>query len=150
MSGQDAEAVMLWAHSTFTRLALVASLQAESSVLIDMASRNGLDMRVITLDTGRLPQETHDMIDRVRDRYGIEVDVVAPAAADVSRLVHDHGTNPFYRSVELRRLAARCASRVPSPTRSSATTRGSQGCAASRQRRVRKPRSWPTTWSIPA
>ena len=37
--------------------------------------------RVITLDTGRLPQETHDMIDAVRDRYGIAIDVVAPDAA---------------------------------------------------------------------
>ncbi len=104
MSGTDPEAVLLWAHSTFPRLALVASLQAESSVLIDMAARNGVTMRVITLDTGRLPQETHEMFDRVRDRYGIEVDVVVPDSADVSRLVHEHGTNPFYRSVELRRL----------------------------------------------
>ncbi len=104
MAGRDAEAVMLWAHGTFPRLALVASLQAESSVLVDMASRNRLDVRVITLDTGRLPQETHDMIDRVRNRYGLEVDVVAPDAADVHALVHEHGTNPFYRSVELRRL----------------------------------------------
>ena len=95
---------MLWAHSKFPRLALVASMQAESSVLIDMASRAGIGVRVITLDTGRLPQETHDMIDRVRDRYGIRVDVIVPDAADVKQLVHEHGTNPFYRSPNLRRL----------------------------------------------
>ena len=104
MSGESPEAVMLWAHSKFPRLALVASLQAESSVLIDMASRAGIGVRVITLDTGRLPQETHDMIDRVRDRYRISVDVIVPDAADVKQLVHEHGTNPFYRSPDLRRL----------------------------------------------
>ena len=104
MSGANPQAVLRWAHSTYPKLAIVASLQVESSVLIDMASRTGIDVRVITLDTGRLPQETHDMIDRVRDRYGIPVDVVVPDADDIRDLVHAHGTNPFYRSPDLRRL----------------------------------------------
>ena len=104
MSGENPEAVLRWAQGAFPRLALVASLQAESSVLIDMAARTGIDVRVITLDTGRLPQETHDMIDRVRDRYGMPIDVVVPDAEDVKDLVHAHGTNPFYRSPDLRRL----------------------------------------------
>lgn len=103
-SGESAEDILTWAASTFPRLALVASFQAESSVLIDMTSRLGLDVRVVTLDTGRLPQETHDMIDSVRERYGITIDVVAPDAGDVRQLVQAHGTNPFYRSPDLRRL----------------------------------------------
>ena len=104
MSGQDPEAVLRWAQASFPRLAIVASFQAESSVLIDMAARIGGPMHVITLDTGRLPQETHDMIDAVRDRYGIAIEVVAPDAAEVGALTREHGTNPFYQSVELRRL----------------------------------------------
>jgi phosphoadenosine phosphosulfate reductase len=104
MSGSDPEAVLRWAYREFPRLVIVASFQAESSVLIDMAARVTDDVRVLTLDTGRLPQETHDMIDRVRDRYKIAVDVIAPDSRDVSQLVHEHGTNPFLRSVELRRL----------------------------------------------
>src|SRR5690348_17744235 len=104
MSGEDPEAVLRWAQASFPKLAIVASFQAESSVLIDMAARIGLPMHVITLDTGRLPQETHDMIDAVRDRYGIAIEVVAPDAAEVGSLTREHGTNPFYQSVELRRL----------------------------------------------
>src|SRR5690242_6463151 len=99
LTGHDPEAVLRWAHETFDRVALVASFQAESSVLIDMAARSGLGLRLITLDTGRLPQETHDMIDRVRDRYGVSVEVIAPDASDVEELVRDHGTNPFRRSI---------------------------------------------------
>jgi thioredoxin-dependent adenylylsulfate APS reductase len=104
MTGHDPEAILRWAHETFPRVAIVASFQAESSVLIDMAARAGLPARVVTLDTGRLPQQTHDMIDRVRERYGIPVEVVAPDTDEVQDLVLTHGTNPFYRSVELRRL----------------------------------------------
>ena len=104
MSGEDPEAVLRWAYASFPKLAIVASMQAESSVLIDMAARMNGHVHVITLDTGRLPQETHDMIDAMRDRYGVTIEVVAPDAGEVGELTREHGTNPFYRSVELRRL----------------------------------------------
>ena len=98
------EEVLRWAYETFPRLAIVASFQAESSVLIDMASRIRRDVSVLTLDTGRLPQATHDMVDRVRDRYSIDVQVVAPDAADLEDMVGSHGVNLFYSSPDLRRL----------------------------------------------
>jgi phosphoadenosine phosphosulfate reductase len=98
------EAVLRWAYDTFPRLVIVASFQAESSVLIDMASRIRRDAKVLTLDTGRLPQQTHDMIDRVRDRYAIDVQVVSPDPSDLQEMVGSHGSNLFYRSPELRRL----------------------------------------------
>jgi thioredoxin-dependent adenylylsulfate APS reductase len=103
-AGSNPEAVLRWAYDTFPRVAIVASFQAESSVLIDMASRINRDLSVVTLDTGRLPQQTYDMIDRVRERYQIEVQVVAPAAAEVGDLVGRHGVNLFLRSPDLRRL----------------------------------------------
>ena len=98
------ETVLQWAYDTFPRVVIVASFQAESSVLIDMASRLRGDVRVLTLDTGRLPQATHDMIDRIRDRYGIDVQVVAPDAAELEEMVGRHGVNLFYGSAENRRL----------------------------------------------
>jgi thioredoxin-dependent adenylylsulfate APS reductase len=101
---ESPEATLRWAFETFPRVALVASFQAESSVLIDMAAHITSSLNVLTLDTGRLPQETHDMFDRVRDRYGIEVDVVTPDPDDLRGLVASHGTNLFRQSPELRRL----------------------------------------------
>jgi len=103
-AGAAPETVLRWAYETFPRVAIVASFQAESSVLIDMASRVRPDATVITLDTGRLPQQTYDMIDRVRDRYGIDVQVVSPEADDLQQMVGSHGTNLFLKSVEMRRL----------------------------------------------
>jgi phosphoadenosine phosphosulfate reductase len=100
----EPRAVLQWAYENFDRIAIVSSLQAESSVIIEMASQIDHNVRVLTLDTGRLPQETHDMIDRVRDRYGIEIEVITPDPDEVRQLVGAHGTNLFYGSVELRRL----------------------------------------------
>jgi len=104
LAGAAPETVLQWAYETFGRVVIVASFQAESSVLIDMASRIRSDVQVLTLDTGRLPQATHDMIDRVRDRYSIDVQVVAPDAADLEEMVGRHGVNQFYESPDLRRL----------------------------------------------
>jgi phosphoadenosine phosphosulfate reductase len=98
------EAVLRWAYETFPRVVIVASFQAESSVLIDMASRIWDDVTVLTLDTGRLPQATHEIIDRVRDRYRIDVQVVAPDPGDLQEIVERHGANLFYKSPENRRL----------------------------------------------
>jgi phosphoadenosine phosphosulfate reductase len=106
MSGSITEprAVLRWAYETFHSVAIVASFQAESSVIIDMASRIRSDLHVVTLDTGRLPQQTHDMIERVRERYRVEIQVVQPDPQDVEQIVAAHGTNLFYTSPDLRRL----------------------------------------------
>ena len=103
-AGAAPEAVLRWAYETFPRVVIVASFQAESSVLIDMASRIKSGAQVLTLDTGRLPQETYDMIDRVRDRYGIQVQVISPDAADLREMVGRHGANLFHQSPAMRRL----------------------------------------------
>ena len=84
------------------RVALSTSFQVEGMIILDMASRLRSGVRVFTIDTGRLPQETYDLIDTVRDRYGIEVDVYYPDQDELSPFVSKHGVNPFYRSVSLR------------------------------------------------
>lgn len=104
LADASAEDVLRWTYATFSRVAIVASFQAESSVIIDLASRIRTDIHVLTLDTGRLPQETHDMIDRVRERYRIEIDVLQPDPVEVRQMVGAHGTNLFLRSADLRRL----------------------------------------------
>ena len=100
----EPEAVLRWAYESFPRVAIVTSFQAESSVIIDMASRIRRDLHVLTLDTGRLAPETHDMIDRVRERYGIAIQVITPDPDEVRQMVAARGTNLFYRSVANRRL----------------------------------------------
>lgn len=84
------------------RVALSTSFQVEGMVILDMASRLRSGVRVFTIDTGRLPQETYDLIDTARDRYGIEVDVYYPDQDELTPFVSKHGVNPFYRSVSSR------------------------------------------------
>jgi thioredoxin-dependent adenylylsulfate APS reductase len=84
------------------RLALATSFQADGMAILDMAWRIDPNIRVITVDSGRLPQETYDLIEEVRERYGIQIEVFHPAAADLEPFVGENGPNPFYRSLELR------------------------------------------------
>jgi thioredoxin-dependent adenylylsulfate APS reductase len=97
--------LLRWALDRFgTRFAIATSFQKEGMVIVDMASRLSGGVRVFTLDTGRLPRETVDMIATVRNRYGIEVEVVQPDPAEVDQMVSQHGLDLFYESVAGRQL----------------------------------------------
>jgi thioredoxin-dependent adenylylsulfate APS reductase len=84
------------------RAAIVSSFQADGMVILDLASKLEYDVRVMTVDTGRLPQETYDLIDRVRDRYDIDIEVYYPDQDELTQMVTQHGVNAFYNSVSLR------------------------------------------------
>jgi phosphoadenosine phosphosulfate reductase len=95
--------VIAWGYANYRRVAIVASFQAESSVLVHLASQIVERPEVITLDTGRLPEETHSVMDSFRDRFNIRLHVQTPDPAEVAEMVGKHGQNLFYRSVEHRR-----------------------------------------------
>ncbi len=70
-----------------------------------MAYELDREIRVFTVDTGRLPEETFELVERLRERYpGLQLDILAPEARHVVNLVKAHGPNLFYRSVENRLL----------------------------------------------
>jgi len=99
-----AEEILGWAFGAFARhrIALCTSFQLEGMVILDMAWRIDPQVQVFTIDTGRLPAETLELIDQVRDRYRIGIEVLHPDATELSAFTTEHGVNPFYRSVELR------------------------------------------------
>jgi len=101
--------ILTWSLKNFRpRIALSCSFGApEGLVLLDMMHRIDPAARVFVIDTGRLPQETHDLIDRVRERYDKPVEVVFPRSDDVESMLRDHGTNLFYESIERRQLCCR-------------------------------------------
>ena len=84
------------------RLAISASFGPEDIVLIDLLTSIEPNARVFTLDTGRLPGETYDLIEAVRDRFGIPIEVFAPEAEAVEAMVGAKGPNLFYASLENR------------------------------------------------
>lgn len=97
--------VLRWALKTFdSRVALSSSFGAEDVVIIDMLHKVDPKARIFTLDTGRLHQETYDLMDAVRDRYGFQLEVQFPDRAAVEKMVDEHGLNLFYESVENRKL----------------------------------------------
>lgn len=70
---------------------------AEDVVLIDMAANLGADFAVFSLDTGRLHPETYRFIEKVREFYGITIDLLLPDSREVDRLVREKGLFSFYR-----------------------------------------------------
>jgi phosphoadenosine phosphosulfate reductase len=104
--GDDATAERLLAdvYEVFgpDRVALASSFGAEDMVLVDLMSRLTERPRVFTLDTGRLPQETYDLMDATTRRYEIPIEVYFPDPAAVEAMVRAKGLNLFYDSVENR------------------------------------------------
>jgi len=70
---------------------------AEDVVLIDMAAQLGGEFRVFSLDTGRLHAETYKFLQRVREHYGIPVEVFFPQPEAVEKLVREKGLFSFYQ-----------------------------------------------------
>jgi phosphoadenosine phosphosulfate reductase len=60
------------------RVVLTCSWQRTSSVLVDLIATNALDVRIVEVDTGLLFPETHEVRDRLIERYGIEVETLRP------------------------------------------------------------------------
>jgi phosphoadenosine phosphosulfate reductase len=113
LSAQD---VVRLAHQRFGHnVALSSSFGAEDMVLVDMLMKVDAKARIFTLDTGRLPQETYNVIDATRERYGATIEVLFPQAEAVEAMVAEHGVNLFYHSIENRKLC--CGVRKMEPLR---------------------------------
>lgn len=83
---------------------LATALGNESLLIIDLLSQLTDRLRVFTIDTGRLPKATHELIEKVQERYGLELEVYIPDQNQVREMVAERGLNLFYDSTESRRL----------------------------------------------
>lgn len=105
LESASAQEVLAWGIETFgDRLAVCTSFQAEGMVILDIAARLNPAVRVFTLDTGRLPRQTYDLMAEVRRRYGIRVEVSFPDSREIEAMVGRRGPNLFYESVPQRML----------------------------------------------
>lgn len=100
-----ASEALAWAVETFRdRFAVVTALQVEGMVVLDLARRVDPRVRVLTVDTGRLPEETYTFLDTVRERLDVKVEVVLPNPQTVADMVAANGANLFRRDRALRQL----------------------------------------------
>ena len=96
--------ILRWADDRFgVQLSLSSSFGAEDVVLIDMLSKITENPRVFVLDTGRLHQETYDVIEKARVKYGINFEFYFPKADEIERIQRAKGPNSFYDSIDNRK-----------------------------------------------
>lgn len=97
------------------RIAFATSLGAEDQVITAMLAVLDAEIKIFTLDTGRLFQETYDLLDITEKKYKLKIGIYFPDAQQVEKMVHEKGINLFYESVENRKLC--CHIRKVEPLR---------------------------------
>src|SRR6187455_1227040 len=108
LAGASAADIVAWGLARFGRkLAIASSFSIEDCVVIDIASRAARAartdaVRVFALDTGRLPDETYMTAERVRMKYGVEIEWLFPQREPVETLIRLKGLYSFRDSLENR------------------------------------------------
>ncbi len=97
--------VLKWSlDNLHPKIAMASSFGAEDVVVIDMMMKINPKARIFTLDTGRLNQETYDVMDEIRKKYNVNVEVMFPDQNEVEQMVRVNGLNLFYHSIGNRKL----------------------------------------------
>ena len=97
--------VLKWSlDNLHPRIAMASSFGAEDVVVIDMMMKINPKARIFTLDTGRLNQETYDVMDEIRKKYNMNIEVMFPDQNEVEQMVRVNGMNLFYHSAGNRKL----------------------------------------------
>jgi len=86
------------------KLSFASSFGVEDQVIAEMIAAAGGKIKVFSLDTGRLFQETYDLIQITRAKYKLDFDLFFPDPKDVENMVKSKGINLFYDSIENRKL----------------------------------------------
>jgi phosphoadenosine phosphosulfate reductase len=86
------------------RIVQASGMGAEDQVITDMIAGIDRHTRIFTLDTGRLYQETYDLIQRTGEEYNMTIEVFFPDYKKVQGMVREKGINLFYKSIENRKM----------------------------------------------
>jgi len=97
----------------FSKVRFATSLAAEDMVITDAISKTKTSIALFTLATGRLHQETVDMVKTTEDHYGLRIDKIYPDEDDVDAFVDQYGMNGFYDGEEAKKAC--CGARKIKP-----------------------------------
>src|SRR4029077_18490971 len=86
----------------YGRVVYSNSLGAEAMVLTDIIWTHVPEIDIFSIDTGRLHEETYEVLEKLQRRYKRKIRVVHPDAQALEALVADQGVNGFYHSLEAR------------------------------------------------
>lgn len=98
----EVHALLAAALGQHGRLVYSNSLGAEAVVLTDIIATRLPEIEMFSIDTGRLHEETYELLERLQRRYGRTIRVVYPDAGALERLIAHQGINGFYHSLEAR------------------------------------------------
>jgi len=100
----DANAILEVALNHYgPRVALASSFSMEDTILIDMIIKIDPDARILALDTGRLNEETHECAEKIRLKYGCQIEWFFPDSEAVEALVRTKGSCSFKESIDNRK-----------------------------------------------
>ena len=91
-------------HFGEKNICFATSFSAEDQIIIDVLSKSGTKINVFTLDTGKLPQETYDVMNKTTKKYNINIEILYPDKKSVENLEKDYGPDLFYDSIEKRKM----------------------------------------------
>lgn len=128
----------------YGRLTYSNSLGAEAMVLTDIICTDFPEIDIFSIDTGRLHEETHSLLDRLRLRYGPRIRLVHPDAQALEALVSARGTNGFYESLDAR--LACCRVRKVEPFRRAIVGFKAWVTGVRRQQSAARARGLPVEW----
>ena len=89
--------------SNYAPATLANSLSVEDMVLTDLIDAIGAPIEIFTLDTGRLPIETYELMAEIKIHYGVKLKLYFPRYDLVETYTREHGINAFYESLQLRK-----------------------------------------------
>lgn len=97
------EALAALAEAFPGELVFSTSLGYEDQVISHFIFENQLPVKVFTLDTGRLFNETYSVLNSTLDRYKVPITVMYPQTEAVEQLVTEKGPFSFYESMANRK-----------------------------------------------
>jgi phosphoadenosine phosphosulfate reductase len=114
LSGKSIEENLAWLGTRFAgRIVFTTSLGIEDQVITHMIFKNDLDIKVATLDTGRLFPQTYDVLSNTISRYRKKITVHFPEYEAVEKMVSEKGPFSFFESKENRMECCRLRKVVP-------------------------------------
>ena len=87
----------------FKNIAFSTSLGQEDQVLTDVIFKNNHPIKVFTLDTGRLFEQTYDVLDKTQKKYNKSISSFAPDNNELETLLDSKGPYSFYDSIKNRK-----------------------------------------------
>jgi len=104
LKDKDTIEVIKYFSETFgKKAAFSTSLSIEDQVITHMLFSINSKVKIFTLDTGRLPNETYSLIEKTREQYNIKIHIYFPNYRSVEKMVRERGINLFYNSIEDRK-----------------------------------------------